>query len=308
MKVKYMGWHGYNNYGDDETRRIIASLGFEFDDNSSILMFGAGTLFPMSKMWLPFNSTYYDKVVSLCTGVENPSFPIENFNERMKETKKILNDSSLIGLRCEEDKKVLGFGEVIGDPFYLIDTDHHNIKKEYVAINIGQSFGNVWGGLDAEFNSFKILCDYIKNELVGKQHEKVVLFSVWRDDEPFLRTASRYTGCYSFICEPTIKNIFSIISRSKYLISYKLHALITALSLNIPVVPIEYRPKIIDVARDFGVDKYCIRIDKLTPELLTEKINMLKDWDYDFVKNKKEYYKNKIKAFVNKIKIECETR
>jgi hypothetical protein len=310
MKVKYVGLDGYNNYGDDETKRVILNLGFEPDDNSNILMFGAGTLFPISHLLKPeIESGYFKKVMALGTGVENPEFPTKDFDTRMKWLREFIPDKSLIGLRCEKDKEVLGFGEVVGDPFFMLDVkalEKKSDKKNFVLVNIGQSRSRVWGEIDGELGSLKNLCKFIKHDLIEKQNENVMLFSVWGEDVPFLKLVSGYTGAKYFTGQPTIENIFNIVANAKYVISYKLHAMITALAINIPVIPIEYRPKIRDVARDFGVDKFCLRTDEVTIEALKEKVNLLKAWDYEFVNTKKLEYRKKFQDFTNKIFVECE--
>lgn len=309
MDIKYLGWDGYNNYGDDSTKQIIGSLGFNFDNNSDILMFGAGTMLPVSDLLKnQIENQNFSKVVSLCSGVENPEFPTKDFEQKLQWLKEFIPNKDLISVRCEKDKEVLGFGTVVGDPFYMIDIKEPDNppEKKNVIVNIGQSRSKVWGGLDGELDCFRNLCRFIKHELIENRNEKVYLFSVWDEDVPFLKMASTYTGAPFLTLTPTVKNMFSLIASAKYLISYKLHAMITALSTNTPVVPIEYRPKIRDVATGFNVDKFCLKTNEVTEQNLKNKIDMLSSWDYDFVNNKKQEYKQKIKDFVNKIKLECE--
>jgi len=307
MEVKYISWSGYNNYGDDEPVKIIGQLGFEFNNEAENLMIGAGTMIPPSIIFEPeIYSPYYKNKIVFCSGVENPEFPVPEFESRIKKFKHHFKDNEFVGLRCEKDKEILGFGEVIGDPLYLV-----NIKekakievpsKNKVLINIGQSKSKVWGGLDAELNTIKTMCKFI-NEL--KKTEDVLLFCVWNNDIPFAEMIATSTKTKLFTGPHSLENIFSLVDNAKYVISYKLHSMITALSTNTPVIPIEYRPKIKDVARDFGIDNLCIKTSNLSIELLFKKIAQLKHWDYEKINKKKLELQNKLNEFVRKVQTRC---
>ena len=303
INIEYIGWAGYTNYGDDFIKDIILRFGFK-ECLSDIRMYGGGTLLPVSDKLkdIIVNKKIKD-IICFGTGVNDNVFEIDNYEEYMKETKKELENSEFIGLRCEKDKELLGMGEVIGDPMFSLRIPENITKDDnLVILNVGQSYGKCWGGVKAEFNCFLTLLDFVKNYIIGELKKEVIVVSLWSPDNVLAITASNYLNAKFFV--NTIENmeVLGLFSTASAVISYKLHGMITALTVNTPVLPIEYRPKIRNVAKDFGIDNLVIKIDEVTEEKLKEKFEMLKDWNYKKVKDKKNEYGLKTFNFFNKIK------
>ena len=299
MNVRYVGWEGYGNYGDDVVKDVIKAMGFTFDEISDTTLFGAGTLFPMSEK-LKERMTDKDpkNIVVFGAAVNDPKFDTDEYDKRDKETKELLKKAKFVGLRSEYDKKMLGFGEVIGDPLFSIVPPQVE-KQGFVILNIGHSAGNCWGGLKAELNCFIAMLDFCK-----KLKKQIVILPAWIEDVTLAHMAAGYLGTKHLSYPIRLSQMFKLFKAADFAITYKLHPMITALSVNTPVIPIEYRPKIRHVAEDFKIDHLILKTNEVTVEALEEKYELLKKWDYDFVAKMKKERSLKTRNFLKKIKLE----
>ena len=319
MEIDYIGWNGNSNYGDDIGQKIIDKMGFKPNKDTQIGLIGVGTLFPLSFIQENFEKELKKELIVFGTGCEDRNFVINNvwkhkvddadlfltkqsYDKQLKITQNLLKQSKFVGVRDEFTRKTLGFGECIGDPFYSLHIPPKQEQKEpYVIVNIGRGGFNVWGGIDAEFDTLKNVIKFTKNFLIQKLRLKVLILSLSKNDGFIADTVARYLGC-KHISPKDFKEILTFINNAEFIITYKLHALITALTTNTPVIGIEYRPKIGHTAIDFKIEKHILKTNEVTEETLEKKYYMLKEWNSDFITTKKKEYADKQHHFIEQVK------
>ena len=172
IKVNYLGVTGNENYGDDCGKKIIENLGFKHDENSNILLIGAGTLFPISKDLRKQIKNEPKEVIVFGSGCWTKEFyNLGDFDEDLEYSKNLLKKAKFIGLRDEHTREMLGVGEVTGDPFfsskYKFEYDYEDIDKDYILFCPGRASFNCWGGVDGEMDSLKNTLKFLKS--TGKE-------------------------------------------------------------------------------------------------------------------------------------------
>lgn len=300
MKVKYVGWDGYNNFGDDETKTIIEAMGFEHDENADVLMIGAGTLLPLRYQLLDkIGNKKYRKKICFCTGVTEKSDDYLDYDVDMKYTRKFLEDADFIGIRSQRERDILEMGEVIGDPFFMTDkVDNEDDEKKYVVLNVGSGLGKGYGGVKKELNAFIEMLDFVKEELIEKQGKNVIVLSVWNMDYPLANLASNYLKVKRIDKIPNLQEMYEILSKAEYVIGYKLHTMIACLTLNIPFMQVEYARKIRFVAEEFGLEDNLVRVDEINRENLLKSYEAMKKWNHKEIEEKREVlYKKQFDFF-----------
>jgi len=296
---EYVGWHNYTNYGDDILYQIIVRMGLADDPESGNVIFGGGTILPLNdKLKDTIKTKDVKNIVCFGTGISSKDFyGTGDFDADMKATREYLCDAKM-GFRSKAEQERIGLGNVIGDPFFSIDSPTMDKRENLVIMNVGQSHGNCWGGLEAEMNTFLQMCKFGK-ELQDSGKELLVV-PLWEADKTLAITASKYIGCGYMNKIPTLNEMLRLMGAAEAVITWKLHAMITALTVNTPVLAIEYHQKIKDVADDFGVDT--LRTDKVTIAKLRERWDDLKHWDYVKVKAQKEKFALATFKFLNYVK------
>lgn len=294
MKIYYYGADGYLNYGDDAVKQMIMSMGFEHDENSDILMIGAGTMLPITPhqgRFKEFNKKKFKDIIVLGAGVNDPCD--ETF---LKLTKEYLKNSDFIGLRDTGSKDLLGFGQVVGDPLFLLSVN--NIKKKpYALINIGFNYGDVLGGFNSQFEYLIAVAKFVKEFIIGKLGLKVIIMPLEKCDEIFTDALIRHVGIDNIYDELPI-SVLQGMSEAQFVLAYKQHGMITALAVGTPVIALAYNKKAINVAKEFGLENHIIPINELTYDKLVESYNRLNTIDYVKIEIKKQELSNKMRIFV----------
>ena len=324
MKVYYYGWAGYQNFGDDMLKHIILNdFGFEHDENSKTLMIGGGTILPIHPNHQLYNimkldKKRFDNIIVVGTG-HSYKPETNNYNEETNFTKTFLKDSKFIGLRDEESKtymdEYLSSSTVIGDPFYSFNPEKfisQNVSleqlKPYVVIQLGNEVGRVYGGVDADLDYVKETIKFIKEFVIGKLGLKVCFLPLHIRDQ-FMNEfgAAAIKKENSIVCRDYLNPtaVFTIIANAEFMISYRQHGLIGGLILNTPTIPIVYREKTFNIAKEFGLEKLTIKTSEVTKDELIKRYELLKsNWNTVKIRHKLDDYKQKTSDFVNKIKLE----
>jgi len=305
INVNYIGYDGFQNYGDDVNKEIVMKLGFQHDENSDIVFIGPGTGFPIPKSKQQLIKENTKEVIVFGTGCHTKKFYKDenSFEEDMKFTKELLKKAKYIGVRDSYTQKTIGCGKVIGDPFFLLSIPKkEEIPEKYVILIIGRAGFNCWGEVDGEFNSLKNTIKFTKNFIMKKLGFKVKIFYLFNNDAPLSYEISSYLNESVFKRIEMYENFLTEYRNAEFIISYKLHGMITALLTNTPIIPIEYVPKITNVASDFKIDNLVLKSNEVTEKQLENKYNLLKNWDYTFIKNKRQKYINLQYKFIEQIK------
>ena len=297
---EYVGWHKYTNFGDDILYQIITRYGFVDNPSSDNIIYGGGTIFPLNDK---LNATVVNKtpknVACIGTGISSKEFYNADYEKDMETTREVIRDG-YVGIRSTAERDRLGMGEVIGDPFFSIQTPETKITKDLVILNVGQSHGNCWGGLRHEQACFYSLLNFVKKQIIEKEGKEVIVVYLWKADETTAITASKYLQCGYVNHIPTLNEAIRLFGAAEKIITYKLHAMITALLVNRPVLPIEYHQKIRDVADDFEIDT--LKVNEVTSDRLNYMWSNLDNWDYEKVKAQKEKFALATFNFINTIK------
>jgi len=316
--IRYYGWTGHTNFGDDVCKEIIKTLKFTFNKKSDTMLFGGGTLLPLH----PNQNLYKENIgdlepkrkIILGSGVlgKNDAAKITakklvSYDDELSFTKKYFKDCKHIGLRDEESRKILGMGEVIGDPLFWVKINRSIYKKEipeYAVLNMGFSEGNVIGDVSAQLNYAKEVLKFTKKFVIGKLGLKVAVLPLQNYDIPFNNMATVYLGqdnILKFEIKNKISQILETMTHAKFAITYKQHGMIAAIASNIPVIPMAYSKKTINVAKEFKLENHIIPLNKVSEKTLEEKYHALKDWPYKRIENKKEEYRKNTFNFIKKI-------
>lgn len=312
MNVKYYGSDPGVNTGDYFVYHAIKGFGFNFNDNANLLLIGGGTMLPISEKLVKGFTP--ERTFTVGSGVLDKPYSQKlmlnelEYDKNLSFTRKFLSKCKFVGLRDNGSKDVLGFGRVIGDPTYMINTK--GLKSDglgkYVILNVGFTQGDVIGGITAQLEYLLPILKFAKYYLAKHLGYKICIISFASEDKGFCSLAHRYLG-KSHIYDRTDKkntDIFNIFSNAEFAITYRQHAMITAIICRIPVIPIAYQEKVINVAKDFNIDKYSITTDMVTEEELFEKHGMLESWDSKQINDKLNYYRATMNDYLSELRRE----
>ena len=303
IDVFYLGIVGYHNYGDDFGKLLIETNGFVHKEDAKVLLIGVGTLFPLNKdLQKRINDKSFNEIIVFGTGCVDRRFEKDKaqYDDDMKFTKKLLEKAKFIGVRDEFTAKMLGVGEVIGDPFFSVATAVKK-KEKYVVLNMGRCGYNCWGGLDGQLDTLKSVLKFTKNFIMKELGLDVKVLSLFVNDNSQSCDMINYLGCEGKDFH-NLNVVTDLFANAEFCITYKLHGMITALMTNTPVIALEYKPKVRNVGKDFGIEKFILRTDEVTEESLLEKYKLLSEWDSDFINKKHDEYAKKQFNAVEEIK------
>ncbi len=296
---KFYTWANYGNFGDDVVKQIALKKGFKEDNFSNRILITGGTLLPVHPNQILYKRTIQgnvEDVVVYGAGCIDPAKP-----EELEFTKEFLKHCKHIGLRDEGSKKVLGMGQVIGDPMFHMDyNNYEKVKENYVVLNIGFNAGEIFGGTMAQLNYFMEILKFTKKVVIEELGLKVYPLMLHNIDEPAQRLILNYFDAKDIVSKTTLGPV-DIIGKAQFAITYKQHAMITALCTNTPVMPIAYGQKVINVANEFGIET--VRTDEVTEESLQKLYNNMQNWPYERIKAKKQEYKEKFEKFISEVKL-----
>ncbi len=193
----------------------------------------------------------------------------------------LLNECALVSVRGPYSLKLLeqnGFSQatIVGDPALSLADDKPRPKKgRHIAINFGDTKGNLWGGDDKVVYSF---CKELANHLLGEGFQ-VSLFSVYPKDTPLLtQLCQELKGHvdlhihYQFSSE-----LMDYLRSVNVLIGQKLHAVILAHCAYTPAIMLEYRAKCRDYMASMDLESLNFRCDQLSPTMIYSSLIELLD-------------------------------
>jgi polysaccharide pyruvyl transferase WcaK-like protein len=317
MKIKYIGWLGQNNLGDEICYNVIKNLlekkateyrkeiSIESGMNSGMsgdehaLVIGGGTLLRLASdsrtSVMKFAIQHDIPVYFFGTGVID--IPYETVDRITPEVLEILNRSTVC-VRGPQSRKNLAdngfFGaKVISDPGLLVSPKYASSKEsKIVGINIGSTCHNLFGSEKYVMGATERIIDYLT--LRGFE---VILFPMWDKDFEIIKQLSRDSKFKAISWDGDIQKFLDTLSGFKFIIGMKLHAIVTAASLGIPYISLAYRNKCVDFSESIGLEKYCIKTDIIgLAEKVIETIGTLEN-GYDQAKANMSHWKEKYAVY-----------
>jgi polysaccharide pyruvyl transferase WcaK-like protein len=271
-RIRYVGWLGYGNLGDEALYRAIqgifsgcqlvpAEMASSINSVASpITLIGGSTGLPDWIEWM--RPTTYNYVFG--AGVKDPAF-YGKFNTVVID--KLRNFSfRLVGVRGNASKALLeNWGirsEVIGDPCLSLQPGPpHEEDEKRIAINVG-SDRVLWGNSDERvLLEIGRVCRILK-----RKGFRPVLIPFWRDNLEQINRISVAEGVDVFDQWHNITSALEFIATCKILIGEKLHSLVFSAAAHRPFICLEYQPKCYDFSESVGFSDYCIRTDKVTAD------------------------------------------
>lgn len=303
----YIGWTGYGNLGDEAiyesyqklfpgsnftefrmgrpAKLFTALLGREIPFGYVAL--GGGTLINQSKDYLTQTQDIVKRDIPmfcLGTGVAAREFWKDHENVHtandIEEWVRLLNKFIYVGVRGPLSQKRLadtGFNaEVVGDAALTLASETYRKRtgRTIVGLNISLGADNaMWGNPDL----FKKEILLSVKELIKNGFE-IRILPIWKDDLEL----SQYIGdqindpaCQIIVAYDTVSEYLQELDKCDLFIGLKLHATVLATMLRIPSIMLEYEPKCLDYMESINMGEYSIRTDRVTPSVLSEKLQKL---------------------------------
>jgi GT2 family glycosyltransferase/polysaccharide pyruvyl transferase WcaK-like protein len=284
VHTRYIGWVGHDNLGDEALLASIRQLLPWADITTKgrvrqLLLLGGGTLINRGYLaqLVEHDSPRIERAV-FGAGVANPEYwgaPREDPQEWVD----FLTTCGFVGVRGPISAEILrswgyeGPLEIIGDPALALrpPDDRGDRREDLVVVNIADTRGLLWGEDDEAV--YESVSDLVKR-LVADGREVAVLSCHPRDDHPgyeILRRAgaadARYVAGYR-----SVEDALRLLATAGVVVGERLHALVLAAACGTPFVGLEYRPKVRDFASSVGMERFTVRTDAVTGELLTEMV------------------------------------
>lgn len=150
---------------------------------------------------------------------------------------------------------------VVGDPGVLLEASPAPRRKaKHVAVNVGTSFGRVYGW--DEQAMIESLIEFLGR--VARDGWRICLFPIWpRDREVQQQVADRLAEWNPRVVHEVLEAepMIEFLGEFPRVVAMKLHVGIFATVAGTPYLPWAYRPKVEDFAASLGVQDYCVRTD-----------------------------------------------
>lgn len=279
--IRYVGWTGRSNMGDEAMLDAVRQLFPESDvvteaSKSDLLMLGGGTL--INRGYLrhlrPLDSPKIERVV-FGTGVANPEYWTDP-KEAPAEWVRFLETCVYLGVRGPLSRETLfGWGldrqvEIVGDPALSLQPSPEAATVEgRVVVCPAFTRGLLWGESDEDV--FSAYARTIRN-LTDEGHDVWALSASPRDDRYILemmREADAPEMPYLAGHEDPQAAI-DLLASAELAIAERLHGAVLAAAAGTLPVMVEYRPKLRDFAASLGLDDLIIRTDRLAGNALTD--------------------------------------
>jgi len=177
----------------------------------------------------------------------------------------------------------------VADPAFLMDTNEPGQKKqieieeESIGINLSPLMAKYTNNGDMELwlNTASKIVKEISNKIDNKIYLIPHVTIPNSNDYLFLKEIQRRIedSQKKIILIPPIYNASEtkwIISKMKFFAGARTHSTIAALSSGVPTLSFAYSIKAKGINRDiFGHDNYCLNPEKLSPDIVTEKIKIM---------------------------------
>ncbi len=305
QKVKYVGWVGKGNLGDEALHEASKKLFSKWDlttdvVNTDIQLFGGGTVLPL---WCS-NTPPREHNIAFGVGVRNPAFfnrkkrfdlrsllgyPFQgagfmrtvgnpfHIGEpyiRRKDIKNLCGYFDYVGVRGFQSQKTLSewniSSEVIGDTALALEVDKE-MREQRIIINIGAS-GEVYGSHEHMLKILKEVC-----KKLGKDYD-IWLVLLNKKDKKLAQYLHDYVDVTAYPRE--VQSAINLYAQSYMSIGERLHAGVFSAIASTPSVMLGYRPKCYDFAESINQEKNHIRLDKLSEKKLLKTIERIEK-EYD---------------------------
>ena len=267
------------------------------------ICFGGGTLIntPSYLKELEVAQKKYNNTFVVGAGVRDPEFwsRIESNSNCVSDWVEKLKVCKFVGVRGPISNAILqdhGFKNAVvtGDPALYLAKDSY-VKKRRIkkmGINIGRSNGRAWAD---DLHVLDTIVKYSK-VMINKGWE-ISFLPVFNEDIAFIREAVVKIGRPLTIFDKyhSIEKVQDYLQGLDFFVGEKLHSVVLALGVNTPSIMLEYRPKCLDFMASMDLQKFNIRLDRLSVDLLleiSERLCTNVEQVQDRIAHKIRYYKN----------------
>lgn len=282
IPVRYVGWVGHDNFGDEVLLRAIrdllpwASLETSGDPQRCVLL-GGGTLINRGylKQLERMDSPRIERAV-FGTGVANPEYwgaPREDPQAWVD----YLSTCALVGIRGPISEQLLrGWGyrgplTVIGDPALAVRCPDVQRQDGRIVVSLAQTRGELWGDDDQQV--FDAIAPAVRRWLADGRDVQLMSASP-RDDLASFELA-RAAGAPDLPHVAGYRDLdeaVELLASADVVVGERLHAVVLAAACATPFVALEYRPKLRDFAQSVGAADQVIRTDQLDTEGLVRAV------------------------------------
>ncbi len=273
--VRYVGWVGKDNLGDDAMLEAVRELMAWGDveargEARDLLLLGGGTLINRNQYlrWLTERDSPRIERAVFGTGVASPGF--WGLTEDTTEWLRWLGTCAYVGVRGPNSAQTLqnwgykGELEICGDSALAL-TPSREVSSGGGPIVVAPAWtnGELWGGSDLDV--FRELAGAIQAwRDLGRE---VTLMSCHpSDDRPILQIKEMlgevpvgYHAGYTDVQES-----LDLLAGASLVVGERLHACVLAAAAGRPFIAIEYRPKVRDFAFSVEMGDFVVRSDELS--------------------------------------------
>lgn len=237
--------------------------------------------------WLRIAQILRKKTVLLAVGVENI-----RYSKSKEILKKYLKKVDLITVRDEDSENILrklGINnniKVISDPSILLTNQEINSKKELskppkiiISVRHWYDEGKYIKDLNLNENFLKVLSKVV-DYLIEKYNAKIYFIPMriipYDDDRKVAKDIVLESKYKDFVTRYTsslgVNELLDLLSDCDLVIGMRLHSLIIASSLGIPIIALEYMPKIKGFMKSIKQLEYCHDLNTISFENLRDSI------------------------------------
>ena len=278
--VRYVGWTGHDNLGDEAmleaTRLLMPWADVQTSgDPTDLLLLGGGTLINRRIYldWLRDKDSPRSERAVLGTGVGSPDY--WGLTEKPEDWVQFLGTCAYVGVRGPRSYDTLrswgyrGRLEICGDTALMLPrpSDTPEVADGRLVVSPLSSEGELWGGDDRRvLQAFAELIAAAKAD--GRE---VWLLACFPRDDRICLEAMREAGHpdlpYLAGYRDTTEAM-RLLGSASVVVAERLHAAVLAAAAGAPFVGVEYRPKVRDFAASIGQESRVLRSDEVTAEAL----------------------------------------
>ncbi|MFZ0013587.1 MAG: glycosyltransferase [Acidimicrobiia bacterium] len=280
LVVRYVGWTGRSNLGDEAMFDAVSRELFDWadiqveGDTGDLLMLGGGTL--INRGYLrhirPLDSPRRERV-AFGTGVANPEYWGEP-KEPTSEWIAFLESCAFVGVRGPLSAELLDrWGmrrpvEVIGDPALTLRSSPGATAVDgRVVVCPAWTRGLLWGGSDHDVvDAFAALVRSLRE----KGHD-VWALSAFPADDTHIIDMMRRAGAPDLpymAAHDDPQAALDLLATAQLVVAERLHGAVLAAAAGVVPVMVEYRPKLRDFAQSIDLSDLIIKTDVLSGDAL----------------------------------------
>lgn len=274
-RVRYVGWVGKENLGDEALLHAIEQLMPWGDietagDPAELLLLGGGTLINRKVYldWLRQKDSPRSERAVFGTGVAHPDF--WGVTEPTQGWIDFLSSCVYVGVRGPQSAELLdawGYGgelEIVGDPALALlpPAESPARRSDVITVVPARANGELWGGSDQAV--FDALAGLVGRQVdAGRTVRFLSCFPA--DDRPIfeIMRAAGHPGLDYLAGYRDEAAALSWLAESGVVVAERLHGAVLAAACGAPFISLEYRPKLRDFARSVEMEEFLLRTDDL---------------------------------------------